>query len=127
MGELCRNGWVQVFISVVHITRKVIVKLKSQTIALKTFCAVLLGIIHANGMSYFHKLSFPIIDRPIDLPARVHFFIVYGHNPLIPLDLAPLSATGHFSAEGEERLDQIKANHQQVQEQIVNNNVVYQR
>nr|GEW16726.1 hypothetical protein [Tanacetum cinerariifolium] len=52
---------------------------------------------------------------------------VYGRNPFIPLDLAPLAATEHFCAEGEERAEQIKSIHKQVRDQIVNNNIVYQR
>ncbi|GJU49989.1 hypothetical protein Tco_1219544 [Tanacetum coccineum] len=55
------------------------------------------------------------------------FFVVYGRNPFTPLDLAPLAATEHFCAEGEERAEQIKLIHQQVRDQIVNNNIVYQR
>ncbi|GKD82187.1 RNA-directed DNA polymerase [Tanacetum coccineum] len=55
------------------------------------------------------------------------FFVVYGRNPFTPLDLAPLAATEHFCAEGEERAEQIKSIHQQVRDQIVNNNIVYQR
>ncbi|GJS84251.1 putative reverse transcriptase domain-containing protein [Tanacetum coccineum] len=55
------------------------------------------------------------------------FFVVYGRNPFTPLDLAPLAAIEHFCAEGEERAEQIKSIHQQVRDQIVNNNIVYQR
>ncbi|KAJ9543245.1 hypothetical protein OSB04_022952 [Centaurea solstitialis] len=58
---------------------------------------------------------------------RSPFFVVYGRNPFTPLDLAPLAATEHFCAEGEERAEQIKSIHQQVRDQIVNNNIVYQR
>ena len=43
------------------------------------------------------------------------------------MDLAPLPATEHFSVEGEERSEQIKSIHRQVRDQIVNNNIVYQR
>ncbi|GJR30853.1 RNA-directed DNA polymerase [Tanacetum coccineum] len=48
-------------------------------------------------------------------------------EPFTPLDLAPLATTEHFCAEGEERAEQIKSIHQQVRDQIVNNNIVYQR
>ena len=55
------------------------------------------------------------------------FLIVYGRNPFTPLDLAPLPATENFSPEGEDRAAQIKLIHQQVRDQIINNNIVYQR
>ncbi|KAD4385328.1 hypothetical protein E3N88_25496 [Mikania micrantha] len=41
------------------------------------------------------------------------FLIVYRHNPFTPLDLAPLSATDHFSTDGSDRANQIKTIHQQ--------------
>ncbi|KAJ9555026.1 hypothetical protein OSB04_009640 [Centaurea solstitialis] len=55
------------------------------------------------------------------------FLVVYGRNPFTPLDLAPLPATEYFSTEGEDRATQIKLIHQQVRDQIINNNIVYQR
>ncbi|KAJ9556502.1 hypothetical protein OSB04_011116 [Centaurea solstitialis] len=55
------------------------------------------------------------------------FLVVYGRNPFTPLDLAPLPATEYFSTEGEDRAAQIKLIHQQVRDQIINNNIVYQR
>ncbi|KAD4180207.1 hypothetical protein E3N88_28798 [Mikania micrantha] len=55
------------------------------------------------------------------------FLIVYVRNPFTPLDLAPLSATEHFSTEGNDQAAQIKLIHQQVRVHIANNNIVYQR
>ncbi|KAJ0589753.1 putative nucleotidyltransferase, Ribonuclease H [Helianthus annuus] len=55
------------------------------------------------------------------------FLVVYGRNPFTPLDLTPIPAVEHYSAEGEERSTQIKQMHNMVREQIENNNIVYQR
>ncbi|KAJ9549289.1 hypothetical protein OSB04_021832 [Centaurea solstitialis] len=55
------------------------------------------------------------------------FLVVYGRNPLTPLDLARSPVTEYFSSEGEDRAAQIKLIHQQVRDQIINNNIVYQR
>ncbi|MFS7946886.1 putative nucleotidyltransferase, Ribonuclease H [Helianthus anomalus] len=55
------------------------------------------------------------------------FLIVYGRNPFTPLDLAPLPAIEHYSADGEARANQIKLIHEQVRDKITNNNIVYQR
>nr|GEX86777.1 putative reverse transcriptase domain, zinc finger, CCHC-type, aspartic peptidase domain protein [Tanacetum cinerariifolium] len=41
------------------------------------------------------------------------FFIVYGHNPFTPLDLAPMVGDGSVSVKGDERARQIKELHAQ--------------
>nr|GEV72762.1 hypothetical protein [Tanacetum cinerariifolium] len=44
---------------------------------------------------------------------RNPFLVVYGRNPFTPLDLAPLSRVETFSAEGNDRVEQIKSLHEQ--------------
>ncbi|GJV21088.1 RNA-directed DNA polymerase [Tanacetum coccineum] len=53
------------------------------------------------------------------------FEVVYGRNPITPLDLVPVQAVGQFSEEGVDQSDQIKELHQSVQEQIIRHNKQY--
>ncbi|GJU41484.1 RNA-directed DNA polymerase [Tanacetum coccineum] len=50
------------------------------------------------------------------------FEVVYGRNPITPLDLVPVPEVGRFSEEG---ADQIKELHRSVQEQIIQHNEQY--
>ena len=47
------------------------------------------------------------------------FEIVYGKNPITPLDLVPLKTNANFSGEADERATYIKKLHQQVRDTIV--------
>ncbi|GJS04831.1 RNA-directed DNA polymerase [Tanacetum coccineum] len=46
------------------------------------------------------------------------FEVVYGRNPITPLDLVPVPEVGRFSEEGADQSEQIKELHRSVQEQI---------
>ncbi|GJR05402.1 RNA-directed DNA polymerase [Tanacetum coccineum] len=54
------------------------------------------------------------------------FLVVYGRNPFTPLDLAQFPGVETFSAEGNDRAEQIKSLHEQVRERITNHNLQYQ-
>ncbi|GKC96671.1 RNA-directed DNA polymerase [Tanacetum coccineum] len=47
------------------------------------------------------------------------FEVVYGRNPITPLDLVPVSEVGQFSEEGADQSEQIKELHRSVQERII--------
>ncbi|KAJ9548942.1 LOW QUALITY PROTEIN: hypothetical protein OSB04_021485 [Centaurea solstitialis] len=51
------------------------------------------------------QAEFAYNRSPYRSTGRSPFFVVYGRNPFTPLDLAPLAATEHFCAEGEERAE----------------------
>ncbi|GJY44978.1 putative CCCH-type zinc finger family protein [Tanacetum coccineum] len=53
------------------------------------------------------------------------FKVVYGRNPITPLDLVPVPEVGQFSEEGADQSEQIKELHRSVQEQIIWNNKQY--
>ena len=53
------------------------------------------------------------------------FKVVYGRNPITPLDLACITIVDHLSVEGDERSTQIKELHQQVRMQIEKHNRQY--
>jgi hypothetical protein len=55
------------------------------------------------------------------------FEVVYGQNPISPLDLTPLPVTHHFSGDAEERVKDIKRLHEQVQSKIMQQNERYQK
>ncbi|PKU81761.1 RNA-directed DNA polymerase [Dendrobium catenatum] len=58
---------------------------------------------------------------------HIPFEIVYGTNPLTPLDLMPSATLTAVSKEGEQRSKEIKKLHQQVREHIVKQNTKYQK
>ncbi|GKC06066.1 RNA-directed DNA polymerase [Tanacetum coccineum] len=53
------------------------------------------------------------------------FEVVYGRNPITPLDLVPVPEVGQFSEEGADQSEQIKELHRSVQEQIIRHNKQY--
>nr|GEW31484.1 RNA-directed DNA polymerase [Tanacetum cinerariifolium] len=53
------------------------------------------------------------------------FKVVYGWNPITPLDLVPVLEVGQFSKEGADQPEQIKELHRSVQEQIIWHNKQY--
>ncbi|GJT87586.1 transposon ty3-I gag-pol polyprotein [Tanacetum coccineum] len=53
------------------------------------------------------------------------FEVVYGRNPITPLDLVPVPEVGQFSKKGADQSEQIKELHQSVQEQIIRHNKQY--
>ncbi|GJY82760.1 putative CCCH-type zinc finger family protein [Tanacetum coccineum] len=53
------------------------------------------------------------------------FEVVYGRNPITPLDLVPVTEVGQFSEEGADQSEQIKELHRSVQEQIIQHNKQY--
>ncbi|GJX10700.1 RNA-directed DNA polymerase [Tanacetum coccineum] len=53
------------------------------------------------------------------------FEVVYGQNPITPLDLVPVPEVGWFSEEGTDQSEQIKELHRSVQEQIIRHNEQY--
>lgn len=55
------------------------------------------------------------------------FEIVYGLNPISPLDLAPLPGDKFFSGEAEERAESIKKMHEEVRTKILKQNERYRQ
>ena len=55
------------------------------------------------------------------------FEVVYGKNPISPLDLAPLLIDHQFSGEAEERSKSIKKMHEQVRDRILKQNEKYKK
>nr|GEV38516.1 RNA-directed DNA polymerase [Tanacetum cinerariifolium] len=53
------------------------------------------------------------------------FEVVYGRNPITPLDLVPVLEVGQFSEEGADQSEHIKELHWSVQEQIIRHNKQY--
>ncbi|GJT86674.1 RNA-directed DNA polymerase [Tanacetum coccineum] len=53
------------------------------------------------------------------------FEVVYGRNPITPLDLVPVPEVGQFSEEGADQSEQIKELHRSVQEKIIRHNKQY--
>nr|GEZ15731.1 hypothetical protein [Tanacetum cinerariifolium] len=53
------------------------------------------------------------------------FEVVYGRNPITPLDLVLVPEVGWFSEEGADQSEQIKELHRLIQEQIIRNNKQY--
>ncbi|GJX77594.1 RNA-directed DNA polymerase [Tanacetum coccineum] len=53
------------------------------------------------------------------------FKVVYGRNPITPLDLVPVLEVRRFTEEGADQSEQIKELHQSVQEQIIRHNEQY--
>ncbi|GJY13689.1 hypothetical protein Tco_0382998 [Tanacetum coccineum] len=53
------------------------------------------------------------------------FEVVYGRNPITPLDLVLVPEVGWFSKEGADQSEQIKELHRSVQEQIIWHNEQY--
>ncbi|GJU02791.1 RNA-directed DNA polymerase [Tanacetum coccineum] len=53
------------------------------------------------------------------------FEVVYGRNPITPLDLVPVPEVWRFSEEGADQSEQIKELHRSVQEQIIRHNKQY--
>ncbi|GJX89038.1 RNA-directed DNA polymerase [Tanacetum coccineum] len=56
---------------------------------------------------------------------KIPFEVVYGRNPITPLDLVPVPAVGQFSKEEVDQSEQIKELHRSVQEQIIWHNKQY--
>ena len=50
------------------------------------------------------------------------FEIVYGFNPLTPLDLMPLPVNGRSSLDGQKKAELVKSLHERVQLQITQKN-----
>ncbi|PKI52194.1 hypothetical protein CRG98_027414 [Punica granatum] len=61
----------------------------------------------------------------INTTRKTHFEVVYGFNPITPLDLAPLPASSRVCFDGKKRVEQIKALHEQVKKQIEKKNAAY--
>lgn len=55
------------------------------------------------------------------------FEVVYGNNPITPLDLAPLLVNHNYSQDAEEHAKYIKKLHEKVRQEIVKQNEKYQR
>nr|GEX13925.1 RNA-directed DNA polymerase [Tanacetum cinerariifolium] len=53
------------------------------------------------------------------------FEVVYGQNPITPLDLVTIPEVGQFSEEGADQSEQIKELHRSVQELIIRHNKQY--
>jgi hypothetical protein len=47
------------------------------------------------------------------------FEVVYGKNPLKPMDLSPISTSTKFSFEANKRVEEIKKLHEEVREKVM--------
>ncbi|GJU62752.1 transposon ty3-I gag-pol polyprotein, partial [Tanacetum coccineum] len=56
---------------------------------------------------------------------KIPFEVVYGQNPITPLNLVHVPEVGQFSEEGADQSRQIKVLHRSVQEQIIRHNKQY--
>ncbi|PKI68899.1 hypothetical protein CRG98_010692 [Punica granatum] len=56
---------------------------------------------------------------------KTPFEVVYGFNPITPIDLAPLPANSRVCLDGKKRAEQIKALLEQVKKQIEKKNAAY--
>ncbi|PKI72283.1 hypothetical protein CRG98_007357 [Punica granatum] len=56
---------------------------------------------------------------------KTHFEVVYGFNPITPLDLAPLPANSRVCLDGKKQAEQIKVLHEQVKKQVEKKNAAY--
>ncbi|PKI43232.1 hypothetical protein CRG98_036378 [Punica granatum] len=56
---------------------------------------------------------------------KTPFEVVYGFNPIIPLDLAPLPASSGVCLDGKKRAEKIKTLHEHVKKQIEKKNATY--
>ncbi|GKF52234.1 hypothetical protein Tco_0148701, partial [Tanacetum coccineum] len=64
--------------------------------------------------------------RPVNCTtSKSPFEVVYGRNPIAPLDLVPVPEMGWFSEEGADQSEQIKELYRSVQEQIIRHNKQY--
>ncbi|GJY24351.1 RNA-directed DNA polymerase [Tanacetum coccineum] len=59
------------------------------------------------------------------LRSKSLFEVVYGRNPITPLDLVPVPEVGRFSEERADQSEQIKELHRSVQEQIIRHHEQY--
>ena len=50
-----------------------------------------------------------------DISLFNHFKVVYGFNPLTPLDILPLPTNEHVNLDGKENMDFVKKLHARVQ------------
>jgi hypothetical protein len=46
--------------------------------------------VRANGISLYHKSNLHITDRKAELQEKNPFEVVYGFNPITPIELTPL-------------------------------------
>ena len=53
------------------------------------------------------------------------FLVVYGRNPISPLDLAPLATSFQFNGDAAEHAENIKKLHEQVRMHIIKQNEKY--
>ena len=58
---------------------------------------------------------------------KTPFEVVYGHNPITPLDFTPIPVLKQFSLEAEEHAKHIKELHSQVHNQINKHNMKYKQ
>ncbi|GJZ52515.1 RNA-directed DNA polymerase [Tanacetum coccineum] len=64
-------------------------------------------------------------NRVNRITGKSPFEVVYGRNPITPLDLVPVLEVGQFSKEGADQSEQIKELHRSVQEEIIRHNKQY--
>ncbi|PKU68398.1 RNA-directed DNA polymerase [Dendrobium catenatum] len=72
------------------------------------------------------QVEFAFNRSPNNTTRRSPFEIVYGSNPLTPLDLIPILNSSSYSLDGEQRSIEIKELHKQVQAEIIKQNSKYQ-
>ncbi|GJT93741.1 RNA-directed DNA polymerase [Tanacetum coccineum] len=76
-------------------------------------------------VSHFWRTLWTRLGSVNRTTSKSPFEVVYGRNPITPLDLVPVLEVGWFSEEGADHSEQIKELHRSVQEQIIRHNKQY--
>ena len=94
----------------------------------RTLSTLLRALIHTNLKTW--EDCFPFIEFAYNrsvhyLTNMSHFEIVYGFNPLTPLDLLPLPIIERESLDGQRKAEMVKKLHVTIQQQIQKRNEHY--
>jgi hypothetical protein len=91
----------------------------------RTLTQILRTVVHKNLKTWEDYLPFIefVYNRTMHTTTSYsHFGIVYGFNPLTPLDLMPLPVDGRSYLDGQKKVELVKSLHERVRLQIVQKN-----